>query len=333
LRVPPAAANMSQTLVSIIAPVYNEEALIEEFYRRVAAVADGGAKRYRFEFILVDDGSRDGSLAIMRRLAEEDPRLRVIQLRRNYGQTPAIQAGLDAARGDILITLDADLQHYPEEITAFLAKLEEGFDIVCGWRHERAEGVLRRWPSALANRIVRWISGVDIHDFGTTFRAYRREIVKDLRLFGEFHRFIPALGATLGGNIAELPIRNIERPAGKSNYGIGRTTGVFLDLFVLFFIVRYMDRPMRAFGKLALATFGVGALILATMVVLAYVYNVHMVQEHLGWFMLSVLLMLAGIQILLTGLLAEILIRIHFGQGDRRVYQIRKEWNADTVSS
>ena len=324
---------MGLPLVSIIAPVYNEEAVIEEFFSRLVSAVRGLSDRYRFEFILIDDGSRDRSLAILKNLAAAHPTLRVIELRKNFGQTPAMQAGLDAAQGDILITLDADLQHYPEEIGDFLAKLEEGFDIVCGWRHQRAEGILRRWPSMLANRIVRWICGVNIHDFGTTFRAYRREIVKDMRLFGEFHRFIPALGATLGGRIAELPIRNIERPAGKSNYGIGRTTGVFLDLFVLFFIVRYMDRPMRAFGKLAMFTFGSGASILAVMTVLAYLYNIHMVQEHLGWFMLAILLMLAGIQILLTGLLAELLIRIHFGQGDRRVYQIRKEWNSETVLS
>jgi glycosyltransferase involved in cell wall biosynthesis len=324
---------MAQPLVSIIAPVYNEEAVIETFFRRVLSVADGLSDRYRFEFVLIDDGSRDRSLEIMKALAAAQPRLRVIELRKNFGQTPALQAGLDAARGDILVTMDADLQHFPEDVGDFLSKIEEGYDIVCGWRRERAEGILRRWPSRAANTVARWISGVEIHDFGTTLRAYRSELVKDVRLFGEFHRFIPALGSALGGRITELPIRNIERPSGKSNYGLGRSLGVFLDFFVLFFIVRYLDRPMRAFGKLAVISFGVGFAIAAFLVAEALIYNIPTVREHLGWFLLSIMLMLAGTQILLSGLIAEILIRIHFGQGEHRVYKIRREWTSESTSS
>jgi glycosyltransferase involved in cell wall biosynthesis len=320
---------MTPTRLSIIAPVFDEQASIEEFVRRVLAVADTIRDRYDSEVILVDDGSRDKSLEIMKSLALHEPRLRIIELRRNYGQTAALQAGLDAAGGEVVVTLDADTQHFPEEIPAFLAKLEEGYDIVCGWRHQRAEGALRRWPSRAANWLIRRIARLDIHDFGTTFRAYRAEIIKDLRLYGEFHRFIPALGKDLGAKITELPIRNIERPAGHSKYGLGRTVGVFLDLIVLFFFVRYIDRPMRAFGKLGLFVCGIGSLILTVLVVYAYTFGVPAVRERQGWFLIAIMLLVSSVQIFFVGILAELIIRIHYAQGDRRVYTVRNEHRAD----
>ncbi len=318
----------AKPLVSIIAPVYNEEGVIEEFLQRVLAAVAPLEARYDFEIILVDDGSRDRSLAIMKRLAARERRLRVIELRRNYGQTPALQAGLDAAAGDIFVTMDADLQHFPEEIPQFLDKLEQDHDLVCGWRHQRQEGVLRRWPSRVANALIRRISGLAIHDFGTTYRAYRADLARDLRLFGDFHRYIPVLGQIRGARITELPIRNIERPQGKSNYGIGRTFGVFLDLILLYFFVHYMDRPMRAFGKLAAAGFGAGSAILTVLIAQAHIANYPTVREHSGWFLLAVMLLLASLQILIAGILAEILIRVHYAQNDRRVYDVRQEWNS-----
>jgi glycosyltransferase involved in cell wall biosynthesis len=314
-------------LLSIIAPVFDEEEVIEEFLRRVTGALAPLTGRYDYEVVLVDDGSRDKSLEIMKRLCGEEPRLRVLELRRHYGQTAALQAGLDAARGEILVTMDSDLQHFPEEIPQFLAKLEEGFDIVCGWRHERQEGVLRRWPSRAANLAIRWISGLRIHDFGTTFRAYRSELARDLRLFGDFHRYVPVLGQMVGARITELPIRNIERPKGQSRYGLGRTFGVFLDLILLYFLAHYMDRPMRAFGKVSALLFAAGAGILAFLVVYAYVTQTPAVREHSGWFMMSILLLLGALQILLAGILGEILIRIHYGIGDRRVYSVRRTWS------
>jgi glycosyltransferase involved in cell wall biosynthesis len=313
-------------LVSVIAPVYNEEAAIEEFVTRLGAVLDGLRDRYAFEIILVDDGSRDQSLARMKTLLGREPRLRVLELRRNYGQTAALQAGFDAAAGDILITLDSDLQHFPEEIPQFLTVLEQGYEVVCGWRHQRAEGVIRRWPSRAANLVLRWLSGVAIHDFGTTFRAYRAELVKDLRLLGDFHRYIPALAQQAGGRIAEVPIRNVVRPAGQSSYGLGRTLGVSLDLVLLYFLSRYVDRPLRAFGKLALMGFTVGAAILVWLLVTAWVSGVPTVREHSGWFLVSIMILLASVQIVLTGILAEVLVRVLFGAGGRRVYAIRREW-------
>jgi glycosyltransferase involved in cell wall biosynthesis len=320
-------------LVSVVAPVYNEEAVIDEFVQRLRTVLDGLAERYTFEIVLVDDGSRDGTLAKMRALVAGEPRLRVLELRRNYGQTAALQAGFDAARGDILLTLDSDLQHFPEDIPQLLARLEEGFEVVCGWRHQRAEGVVRRWPSRGANLLLRWLSGLDIHDFGTTFRVYRAEVIKDLRLLGDFHRYIPALVRQAGGRIAEVPIRNVVRPAGQSSYGLGRTIGVSLDLVLLYFLSRYVDRPLRAFGQLALGAFAIGFVILCWLLGTAWVSGVPTVREHSGWFLIAIMMLLASIQIVLTGILAEILVRVLFGMGDRRVYAVRREWRADAPSA
>ena len=320
-------------LVSIVAPVYNEEGVIADFITRLVLAIQPIEDRYRFEFILINDGSRDQSLAVMQKIARTELRLRVIELRRNYGQTPALQAGLDAARGEVLITLDSDLQHFPEEIHDFLKKLNEGYDVVCGWRQQRQEGLVRRWPSRAANRMMNYISGLKIHDFGTTYRAYRADVTRDLRLYGEFHRYIPVMAALLGAKITEIPIQNIERPKGKSNYGIGRTLGVFLDLILLYFFVHYMDRPMRAFGKLSLLSFLAGAGIIGVLLGSAYVYEYSAVRDRSGWFLMALVFLISGLQFLLAGILGEILIRIHYAQGDRRVYQIRHEWSAQNLDA
>jgi glycosyltransferase involved in cell wall biosynthesis len=320
-------------LVSVIAPVFNEEAVIDEFVARLRAVIDGLRERYEFEIILVDDGSRDGSLARLKALAGQEPRLRILELRRNYGQTAALQAGFDAAKGEILLSLDSDLQHFPEDIPQFLDTLETGYEVVCGWRRERAEGIVRRWPSRAANVLLRALSGLAIHDFGTTFRAYRAELVKELRLLGDFHRYIPALARHAGGRITEIPIRNVVRPKGQSSYGLGRTVGVSLDLVLLYFLSRYMDRPLRAFGQLALLAATVGTTILGVLLLVAWVSGVPTVREHSGWFLISILLLLASVQILMTGILAEILVRVLFGMGDRRVYAVRREWRGEGAAS
>ena len=283
---------MSSKLVSVVAPVFEEEGSIQEFIQRLGSTADLLRDEYDFEFVLVDDGSRDKSLVKMKDAARNEGRLQIVELRRNYGQTAALQAGIDHAKGDIIVTMDSDLQHFADEIPAFLSRLNEGYDMVCGWRHQRAEGVVRRWPSRVANFLVKRITRLPLHDFGTTFRAYKRELIRDINLLGEFHRLVPALGAMEGGRICEIPIKNIERPAGKNSYGIGRTFGVFIDLVLLHLMIRYTDRPMRLFGKWGLlcGTFGAG--ILAFMVCYALIYNVHMVLEHNGWFTMSIFLML-----------------------------------------
>ena len=311
-----------KSTVSVIAPVYNEEDVIEEFTLRLRAAANE-LDNYFFEFIMVNDGSKDRSLAILLEIESEDSRFKVIDLRRNYGQAQALQAGFDAAKGDIIITMDSDLQHFPEEISMFLAKLEEGYDMVCGWRHQRREGIIRRWPSRCANWLIRKISGIDIHDFGTTFRAYRSEIVDDIELYGEFHRFVPVLGALAGAKVTELPIENIERPKGKSSYGIGRTFGVFIDLFTLFFLTRYLDRPMRLFGSLAMAGFAFGGILLTIVLLVALKDGLDAFRVHLGWYLTAILLLIVSLQVLLTGLLGEIMMRVHFTR-KRQTYHIRK---------
>ena len=313
--------------VSVVAPVYDEAASIPEFVERTRRALLPLEGRYCFEIVLVNDGSRDDSLAVMRSCLAREPRLRIVDLARNYGQTAALQAGLDAARGEILVTLDADLQHFPEEIPRFLEGIEQGYDMVCGWRHRRAEGIERRWPSGAANALIRVISGLRLHDFGTTFRACRAELAHEIRLLGEFHRYVPVLANVAGARILEIPIENVERPAGRSKYGLGRSQGVLLDLLVLLFLARYLDRPVRFFGALALAGFFAGGGILAFLTAYAYLFDVPTVRLHTGWFLLGFMLLLASVQVMLTGILAEILVRVHYG-GDRRVYRVRQEWGS-----
>jgi len=313
-------------LVSVVAPFYNEEASLRALLERLVKTAGTLDGRYRFEFLFVDDGSTDSSLQAALALRAVEPRLRVIQLRRNYGQTAALQAGLDSAHGEIIVSMDADLQHFPEEIPRFLEKLEEGSDVVCGWRRERQEDWKRRWPSSAANYLIRRISGLSIHDVGTTYRAYRREIVRDLRLLGENHRFIPAFAKVVGARIDEIPIENVVRPHGQSNYGLGRTLNVFIDLFFLYFFTRYADRPIRIFGKLSLGLLGIGILIAFGLLVEFVITGRPVVRERSGWFMLSSFLMLTAVQVLLTGILAELLARVYFARDDRTSYQIRGEW-------
>jgi glycosyltransferase involved in cell wall biosynthesis len=312
-------------LVSVIAPVYNEADSIRELHRRVCEAADS-LPRYRFEMVYVDDGSTDGTLEALKALRASDPRVRVVELRRNFGQTPALSAGLDHSRGEIVLTMDADLQHFPEDIRRFLEGIEQGADLVCGWRKERREGILRRFPSRVANLMIRRISGLDIHDFGTTFRAYRREILDDISLFGDLHRFIPALAHLAGARIREIPIENVERSAGKSNYGLSRTFGVFLDLLFLIYYLRYLTRPMRAFGKLAALLFVPGFGISAALVLMTYAGMIRTVRDHSGMLLFSVLLMILGMQLLAVGILAEMINRIYMATSGKKIYRTRVVW-------
>jgi glycosyltransferase involved in cell wall biosynthesis len=315
-----------RTLVTLVAPFYNERDSLPELIQRWSAVAAAHGDAYEFEFVLVDDGSRDDSLSVARGLVAQEPRLRVIELRRNYGQTAALQAALDAAEGDIIVSMDADLQHFPEEIPRFLAAIEAGSDVVCGWRHERQEGIIRRWPSRAANYLIRRIARVSVHDVGTTFRAYRREIVQDLRLLGEHHRFVPVLAQLVGARLTELPIQNVERPHGQSNYGVGRTLNVFIDLAFLFFFTRYLDRPIRIFGRIALGAGALGLAIAGWLVFVFVTTGRPVVRDHSGWFILSSFLMLTAVQVLLAGILAELLTRVYFAQSERSSYQVRRVW-------
>jgi len=327
---------MKKKLVSIVAPVYNEEKTIKEFIARLMSSTKPLSTQYNFQFILVDDGSTDASVAVMKQILNTENRMEIVELRKNYGQTSALQAGLDHAEGEIIISLDSDLQHFPEEIPKFLEKIEEGYDIVCGWRHKRQEGIIRRWPSKIANHLIRSISGLVIHDIGTTFRAYRAEIIRDIRLLGENHRFVPVFAKKAGARITELPIQNIERPQGKSNYGISRTLNVFFDLFFLHFYMKYFDRPIRIFAKLALFLFTFFGLIWMLLFLLSLTKGISgVVRAHSGWFILSMILLLSSLQLLMTGIIAEVLARLYYSGGTSHsrnsTYRVRTVWKKESL--
>src|SRR5690242_16802004 len=253
--------SMNETIrCSIVVPLYNEEASVTPLYVRLTQVMTELDEPY--EIIFVDDGSTDHTLESLCEIGESDSRVRVVALRRNFGQTPALKAGFDAARGQTIISMDGDLQHDPEEIPAFIAKLEEGYDIVSGWLAQRQDRWLtRQLPSRIANWMMAKLSGVPLHDFGTTFKAYRREIIQNVPLYGELHRFIPALASWSGAQIAEIPISNPPRQNGKSNYGLTRTLHVFLDLLSTKFLLEYSTRPLHFFGFFGLLATGAGTFI------------------------------------------------------------------------
>jgi glycosyltransferase involved in cell wall biosynthesis len=313
----------TRPLVSAVLPVYNEEASLPELIRRLRAVAAELDSRYDWQFVFVDDGSRDRTVSELERFSTQDERIKLVALRRNYGQTAALQVGFEHADGDIVISLDADLQHFPEDIPQFLAKIEEGYDVVCGWRADRQEGIDRRWPSRAANWMIRRLTGVTIHDIGTTFRAYRADLVHQLRLLGEHHRFIPVLAHNLGARITEVKIANIARPAGKSNYGLSRTFNVLLDILFVVFYVRYLDRPMRVFGRVGLAALFFATCIMAVLGYLTVAYSLPAVRERSGWFLLALVLYINGIQFLLFGLVSEVVVRLYFYPGQAKPYLVR----------
>jgi hypothetical protein len=227
--------------------------------------------------------------------------------------------------------MDSDLQHFPEDLPLFFEKIDEGYDLVCGWRHQRQEGIVRRWPSRAANALIRVVSGLRIHDIGTTYRAYRQDLVQQLQLLGEQHRFVPVLAALIGARVTEVPIQNIERPSGQSNYGLGRTINVLLDIMYLYFARFYFARPLKAFGKIALLLITVGVAISGSLVIYSFVTGMSTIRAHGGWFLLSSLLMLGGLQTLLTGILAEILVRIYYQAGHTQQAYVRREWNRETA--
>ena len=327
-----APATATRPLVSIVAPVYNESATLPEFVRRIAGVCDT-LTRYAAEIVLVDDGSTDDTLQVARTLIEIEPRLRVIELRRNFGQTAALQAGLSCATGEFVISMDSDLQHFPEDIPLFIEQAERGFDVVCGWRKDRQENALRRWPSRIANLLIKRVIGLELHDFGTTFRLYRADLLSHISLIGEEHRFVPALAHMVGARITEIPIKNIERPVGTSNYGIGRTFGVALDILFLYFSRFYATRPLRVFGKVAVVLLLPGVLIAAALLAINLLTGEPTTRTRSGWFLLSALLMLSSLQVLLTGILAEVLARIFYRTGSGESFVVRREWNAAATTT
>ena len=309
-------------MISIVIPIHNEEPAILPLYDRLTVVMESLQKSY--EIIFVDDASTDRSFDLLANLVETDVRLKVIRLRRNFGQTAALSAGFDEAQGHTIISLDGDLQHDPEDIPALLIKIEEGYDIASGWRHSRIDNaVMRKIPSRIANWLMAKASGVNLHDFGTTFKAYRSEILKDVNLYGELHRFIPALASFYGARIAEVPIRNSPRVGGGSHYGISRTFRVLFDIITIKFLLNYFTRPMHFFGALGLLGTGVGGVILAYLAIYKLLGNEIAIQ-HGPLLVAGALVFLTGIMMFCTGLLGEMLMRTYFESQGRRIYAIRE---------
>ncbi len=307
---------------SIVVPFHNEEENITQMYARLKSVMEHVGDP--FELVLVDDGSSDRSYKLLAEIAAVDSRVLVVKLRRNFGQTSALAAGFDNASGDFILAMDGDLQHDPAEIPNFLSKLEEGYDVVSGWRKERIDNfVMRRIPSRCANWLMAKLSGVDIHDFGTTFKAYRREVIHNIPLYGEMHRFIPALAAWYGASICEIPIKNVHRERGKSHYGIGRTFRVFFDLLTIRFLLKYMSRPLHFFGPVgALGILAGGFTSIALLVLKLLNWHESVMDQHGPLFVIAGVLILAGIQMLAIGLLGELQVRHYYTGSQRTPYAI-----------
>ena len=309
-------------MLSIVIPVHNEEPSILPLYDRLTRVLDSVRKPY--EIIFVDDASTDRSFDLLSNLVETDGLLKVIRLRRNFGQTAALAAGFHEARGEVIVSMDGDLQHDPADLPALVAKIDEGYDIASGWRKHRVDNALtRRLPSRIANWMMAKASGVALHDFGTTFKAYRAEILKEINLYGELHRFIPALASFYGARIAEVPIRNTVRSTGGSHYGLGRTLHVLFDILTIKFLLSYFTRPMHLFGNLGLASTVAGGGVLAYLLALKLAGR-EILIEHGPLLLAGSILLLAGLMMFSTGLLGEVLMRIYFESQGRRIYAIRE---------
>ena len=314
---------------SVVVPLYNESAVVQDLYDRLTKTL--AATGLYYELIFIDDGSADDTLQLLRKIVAGDSKVVVIELRRNFGQTPALVAGFDVARGQIIISMDGDLQHLPEEIPGFLEKLNEGYDVVSGWRKKRVDNLLvRKIPSRIANWLASKISGVDIHDFGTTFKAYRREVIEQLHLYGEMHRFIPALLSQSGAKIVEIPITNVIRPSGSSNYGIGRTLRVALDLITLRFLLGYVSRPLHFFGRAAMWCSVVSLLLAAYILFDKLYYKVPIVVAHGPMAGLAAVLMLVGTVFIATGLIGEMISRVYFESTDQKIYSVRNIYRRQT---
>jgi glycosyltransferase involved in cell wall biosynthesis len=300
------------TKFSIVVPFHNEEENVTVLYARLKQVMEQVGDS--FELVLVDDGSMDRTYKLLEEIAAVDSRVLIVKLRRNFGQTSALAAGFDHASGEFILAMDGDLQHDPNDIPAFIEKLDEGYDVVSGWRKERIDNfIMRRIPSRCANWIMAKFSGVEIHDFGTTFKAYRREVIQSIPLYGEMHRFIPALASWHGASICEIPIRNINRESGKSHYGISRTFGVFFDLLTIRFLLKYMSRPLHIFGGLGFLGI-IGGGIMAAILLGMKILNPSMeIMHHHGpMFVIGSVLIVSGIQMVAIGLLGELQVRHYF---------------------
>lgn len=317
---------------SIVVPLHNEAENVTDLYARLKQVMEINGEG--FEIVLVDDGSSDGTFNLLREIAAVDSRVTVVKLRRNFGQTAGLAAGFDHARGEYIIAMDGDLQHDPADIPIFLEKIAEGYDIVSGWRKVRIDSFwLRRFPSRIANWLMAKLSGVDIHDFGTTFKAYRREILEQVPLYGELHRFIPALASWHGASIVEVPIRNGNREHGVSHYGISRTFRVFFDLLTIRFLLKYLSRPLHFFGTLGMLSITGGMGVAVWLGLEKLLRQADVMTKHGPLLIFATVLLLAGLNMLAVGLLGEMQVR-HYHEPLRRApYSVDRVLRAQSEES
>jgi glycosyltransferase involved in cell wall biosynthesis len=307
--------------LSVVIPVYNEEESLPHLIRLIGDTLSKCA--YSYEIVCVDDGSSDGSAEALRRLSRSHPELRAVILRRNYGQTAAMSAGFECARGDVIVTLDGDLQNDPTDIPRLLEKLNEGYDLVSGWRVNRQDAALSRLlPSKMANWLISRVTGIALHDYGCSLKAYRAELVADMNLYGEMHRFLPALAFIEGARITEMPVQHHARRFGQSKYGISRTFRVVMDLMTIAFMKKFLTRPMHIFGLLGAVSMALGVIC-----GVALAFSKFVLGEDIGHrplLILSTLLLLSGFQAFCVGLLAELMIRTYHESQRRPIYRIRE---------
>ena len=311
-----------RSTLSVVVPLFNEEENLEPLFAQLVTVLEGLDCGY--EIIAVDDGSTDGSFAILKQLHEGNPRIKVVRFRRNFGQTAAFAAGFDQASGEVVITIDADLQNDPADIPCLLDKIAEGYDVVSGWRKDRQDRFLdRKLPSMIANWLISAVTGVHLHDYGCSLKAYHRDVVKSVRLYGELHRFIPALASWMGVSVTELPVSHNPRRFGKSKYGPSRTVRVLLDLLTVRFMLSYSARPMQLFGGIGLLAFVLGTIsslyLSAQKVIHGYYYSIDR-----PLLLLSVLLIVVGVQMVSMGLLGELVVRTYHETQGKPIYMIRE---------
>jgi dolichol-phosphate mannosyltransferase len=312
--------------LSLIIPLFNEQDNVAPLCADLVKVLQEVGRP--FEVLLIDDGSHDRTEEVARQLAEQDKRIKLISLLRNFGQTAAVMAGIDHASGDIIILMDGDQQNDPRDIPLLLAKLDEGFDVVSGWRQIRKDRALtRKLPSVVANYLVSWVTGVRLRDYGCTLKAYRRDVLKGVKLYGEMHRFVPLYCKWRGGKVAEIPVRHNPRIHGQSKYGLERVLKVALDIIVITFLDRYATRPIHLFGVFGILVLAVSLLAGGTAIYLKFVEGIHFIRTPLP--LLAALCFITGVMSILLGLLAELVMRTYFESQGKNVYMIRSRLNVD----
>ncbi|MFZ5798905.1 MAG: glycosyltransferase family 2 protein [Desulfobulbaceae bacterium] len=307
--------------LSIVVPLFNEEGNILELYRELHSVLD--SHPYSYEILFINDGSSDRTPEMLREISSRDARVVVINFRKNFGQTAAMSAGFDYSRGEVIITLDGDLQNDPADIPKLLEKIREGHDVVAGWRHKRQDPFLnRRLPSMIANRIISWITGVKLHDYGCTLKAFKREVAEHIRLYGEMHRFLPAIASAVGISIAEVPVNHRPRRHGSSKYGISRTFRVILDLITVKFLLSYANRPIHVFGFIGLISLFLGSFISVVLIIQRQFFEMPLADRPL--LQLAILMVFIGIQFITFGLISELQVRTYHESQNKPIYYVKE---------